>query len=112
MQSPTLTPYWFTPKSEKKKNNPTRFKITPLTASRMYEVLDDCESINGDPRPKKAAREILWEDGIVDWENLKQDKITVPFTSNNFDAIPFIWLTELTNEIFVKSTLSGKEIKN
>ncbi len=112
MQASNLTPYWFKPKAENKKKAPTRFKIKPLSAALMFEVLDDCDLIDGNPRPKKRAREALWENGIVDWENLKSKDESIPFSPENFDRIPFVWLQELTNEIFTASSLNGLERKN
>jgi len=107
-----LTAFWFTPDSEKRKKKPTRFKIKPLSAAKFYEVADDCELVSGNPRPNKTARELLWIEGIVDWENFKDGKEVVPFSSDNFELIPFVTLQELTREIFTVSSLSGAEIKN
>ncbi len=107
-----IAPTWYTPESEKDSDDPTRFKIRPLTPPERESVteLDDDGSFN---IPPKNFGQVL-RLGVVDWENFNDAETGKPikFSYTNHWRIPWEIRLELAGQILISSQLSGDEEKN
>lgn len=111
-----ITPFWYTPDSEKNKENPTRFHLKPLNGVEMFEVRSRIKMEDGQYVASADCARAVLRSGIVGWENFEgadgQVKFDVVDRARNLDHIPFKLVAELFSAIINRSTLSETERKN
>jgi hypothetical protein len=110
-----LTPEWYTPKTEEGKDNPTRFKIRPLSGVEAMD-LELFRDVDGNTRiTGRSARTIL-RHGLIDWENFGTDAEKVVFKTGNPDEniarLPNEIADELVAEVFRRTVLMEADRKN
>ncbi len=103
-----IAPYWYTPVSEEgNEEDPTRFKIKPLTPEQMDEVMHgakmDGESMSLSAIGVKRALRV----SVIDWENFD-----CKFTSSNISKIPWEVRQDLVGEIINGSLMDEDDEKN
>ncbi len=103
-----IAPEWFAPKQDDEEN-PTRFKIKPLSGIEHLEVLSNCDGYLLTGKGITAAL----KSGVVDWENFNDvDGNEIEFSFSKFGLIPALVVNELADRIMELSTLRDKERKN
>lgn len=112
----SIADFWYTPKSEEGKENPTRFKLRGLTP---IEFLELGEYITSDESGNvilhgRAIRKLL-SYGLKGWENFRDNDGLVTFRRDsinaNIDRIPFDALQEMGYKIFGASQLTAEDKK-
>jgi len=108
-----IEPEWYTPESEINEDEPTRFKIKPLTGERLDQVMQG--STGGELTSNGKSYAIAY--GLVDWENFKvrtdNDKvIDKKFSLNDTNLIPYDVRRELAFKIADISNLTSDNEKN
>lgn len=103
---------WYTPGSEEGEENPTRFKLKPLTPPQLESVMD-LSATGNISIPLKNYGEVL-KMGLVDWENFNDPEMDQPIKAGitNHHRIPSTIRIELGAEIISRSSLSGDQGKN
>jgi len=110
-----LTPDWFTPKAEEGKDNPTRFRIRPLSGVESMD-LELYKDVEGNTRiTGRSARTIL-RHGLIGWENFGTDAERVDFKpgnpDENIDRLAQEIADDVVAEIFRRTVMMEAERKN
>jgi hypothetical protein len=110
-----LTPDWYTPKAEEGKDNPTRFRIKPLSGVEAMD-LELFQDVEGNTRISGRSARTILRHGLSDWENFGTDTEKVPFKGGNPDEniarLPTGIADELVAEIFRRTVMMENERKN
>lgn len=110
IDSNKLTPSWYTPESERGEENPTRFKLRPLTPPEKESVT---VFENGELSIPPRNFSQLLRMGVVDWEHFEDEKGNeLECIPSNHSRITSDLRFELATEIIIRSELSGSERKN
>lgn len=106
-------PEWYTPPSEEKSDNPTRFLLKPLSGIEHYEASQHCEARYNDAGelsdvliPAKAAK-IAIRHAIIDVENLAGYDPDTPLV----EQLPAPVIRNLASAIFARCVLDTEEKK-
>lgn len=116
MKSLEITPFWFTPKSEEGKPQPTRFQLKPLTGLEIADV--NAGTVIEEDRVRYTGRAFrtALQHGLLGWENmLEPNGKVVPFTGNkqdNFSRLRFDIVMQLFDEIMLNSEIKEEAEKN
>ena len=105
-----LVPEWFTPDSEKEKDDAARFKVKPLDSKQMVEIQMFHRDSGGiSPEGLYRAMEI----SILEWENvLGVNAKPLKCTRHNVKAIPIEIIAEVGAHAISISFLSEDDEKN
>lgn len=109
-----VTPKWFTPLTEEKKENPKKFKVGPLNSVQLWEVnthfkMIDSEHIGLSFEGQKLALKY----GLLDWENVKdEDGKDAKCNQANWHLVDSWCLNFAAKEILSLSELADAERKN
>ena len=105
---------WYTPASEKDSEKPARFKLKPLDGMQYVELCGEAKfTESGGMVPTRKATEIALKAALVDWENIDEaNDRPLKFSPHNFKHLPAEILSELVNEILIRSTLTEDDSKN
>lgn len=110
-----ITPFWYTPESEKDKEGPTRFHLKPLDGVEMFEVKSRVKFEDGNlVIPAGCARSVL-QASMLGWENFIDGTGPIEFSANravNIKRIPVEMVDELFNAILNCSAVSETARKN
>lgn len=109
-----LDPVWYIPRIEVGQENPTRFRIRGLDGQAMGYVAPEfivdehhnIKNITG------KGIDLALTYGLVDWENVANDKGDVKFNRARFGLLPYDIRSELAVEIVKLSAPSEDERKN
>lgn len=116
MQANALTAWWLTPESEKGQKKPTRFRLKPLSGEVALEVCENSEMTEQGIKPNATGRRIIWEHGLIGWEQFKKGKTNLKFQDFDFDErlelIPAPVLLEIANDVFQQSMMTVEQRKN
>lgn len=106
-------PTWYTPKSEQGQDNPTRFRIRGLDGQQKSYVAAEFQTDDHGVM-KNLARgiDLALQYGLLDWENLANDKGPVKFSPANFRLLPAELREELALEIWNLSAPTEDARKN
>lgn len=111
-----ITPFWYTPDSEKNKENPTRFHLKPLNGVEMFEVRSRIRLEDGQYVTTADCARTVLRAGLLGWDNFDCASGPVPFDAadraRNVEHIPFALVAELFSEIVNRSALSETARKN
>jgi len=104
---------WYVPLSEKEKDRPCRFKIRPLTGEELENALYKHEfSKSGGLMIHPDGIKSALSNGILDWENVCDDRGEVTFSRLSIRLLPYEIRAELASEIINMSFMSEEEEKN
>lgn len=110
-----LTPEWYTPRAEVAQQNPTRFRIKPLSGVEAMD-LELFKDVEGNTRISGRSAKTILRHGLSDWENFGTDTETIPFKAGNPDEniarLSTDIADELVAEIFRRTVLQETERKN
>jgi len=108
-----FAPYWYTPKSQIKDPDPTRFKVHKLNGEQMGNVRPEL-SFNalGDMDITGRGLTLTLIYGLDDWENFCDDQGPVKAVLENHCLIHVADRVELATEIIKASTLGEESRKN
>lgn len=105
-----VAPVWYTPEAEKDEDNPTRFKLRPLTPSESEACMN---AKPGELVFPPSVRSKIIQHGLVDWENVPDGNGgLIECIPMNYDEISIELRGELSGEIISMSILSEEERKN
>lgn len=111
-----ITPFWYTPDSEKNKENPTRFHLKPLNGVEMFEVRSRIRLEDGQYVTTADCARTVLRAGLLGWENFCDGAGPVVFDvadrARNVERIPFELVTDLFSAIVNRSTLAETVRKN
>lgn len=112
--SEPITPFWYTPKNEEGKENPTQFHLKPLTGVEMFEAEMHVE--DGDLKATAKGARAALRLGLLDWKNFSDSSGPVLFDKNDKDAnlsrLPYGLAADLFRAIFEHSILTEAARKN
>lgn len=109
-----MEPEWYTPQSEEGQENPTRFRLRGMDGDAMGYIAPEFV-IDDHGRVKNLTGKgiaLALNYGLVDWENLSNDKGQVKFNRSNFRLLPYDLRAELASQIIILSAPSEDERKN
>lgn len=105
-----IAPSWYTPEAERGSNNPTRFKLRPLTPPEMESVFEQVGDGFGVP-PKNYSTVLKL--GITDWETFDDENgKALKCSPVNHQRIPAAIRFELAVEILGMSQMDEEELGN
>lgn len=109
-----MEPQWYTPASEAGQENPTRFRVKGLDGETMGYIAPEF-IVDDHGRVKSLTGkgiELALNYGLVDWENLSNDKGAVKFGRHSFRLLPYDMRAELASQIVILSSPTEDERKN
>ncbi len=110
-----IAPSWYVLEEERDKENPTRFKVEPLTSLQYLELTPEGRlDGNGNMILSGLGMRIALDYGLVDWENFNDAQgNAVPFVSGDqkFNYLSPNNLAELVGHIMEISSASDQEKK-
>ena len=113
---PTISPFWYTPKSEEGLPNPTRFLLKPLNGIELQDA-ELYKDASGQWRAPARSVELVLGHGLKDWEgvvNAEGEKVN--FNKFNqresLNSLSSEIVAELFAEILIKSQVSEEQRKN
>ena len=110
-----LVPEWYTPEEEKEDPNPTEFLIRPLSGVERADVEFRHDELHGASMTERGARVCL-KHGLRGWKNFQDSEGPVKFNDinpeENMRRLPLSLVTELAFQIWHKSHLNERALKN
>lgn len=110
-----MVPIWWTPESEAKSENPTRFRIKPLTGIQRIEVNTDTKMTGRGLVISAAGIRTALRYGLVGWENFNNADGPVVFSfdvDENLAVLPEGVILKLVDRILTASSVSEEAKKN
>lgn len=107
---PQLLTIDYIPKDDRDSEQPTKFKLQPLSGTQFMEVL--CE-IDAEGHYTAKGLLLALKYGLCGWDNFcESNGGAIPFAPVNFGKIPPMIVHEVALEIINRSSLGEKERKN
>lgn len=109
-----FAPFWYTPRGDVGRENPTRFKIRGLDGNELGYVSPELR-IDEAKRMVTGASgrglELALQYGLLDWENFANDTGPVAYAPANFGLIAFELRSELFWRILAASHIAEEQKK-
>ena len=108
-----LSEFWYTPEEEEGDENPTRFKLKPLSQFDLMEVfMEGHWSDDGVFIANHRGCVIMLRKGLRDWEEFfDHNGEPIKFTRSNQNLIPAPVLIKIANKIMNGSIVTDDEKK-
>lgn len=109
-----FAPFWYVPRAEQGRENPTRFKIRGLDGAEFGYITPE---LTVDPALRSVVQvsgkgvDLALQSGLVDWENFSNDAGPVAFAVANFGLVPYEVRGELFWKILAASQVQAEEKK-
>lgn len=108
-----ISPYWYIPESQKKEEQPARFKLAPLTQMALIDAMEDSFTDNdGKTRITGRGVRVALKAGLLEWENVTIGGEKLPCIGTNFEKLPSPLLRELSNKLILDAMFGEQEAKN
>jgi len=108
-----IAPSWYVLEDERDDEQPTRFKVQPLSSIQYLELTSEAEEDKqGDMSLTGRGLIMAAKYGLVGWENFYDERgKPVKFSPHNIAMVPPLALAELAGEILTISSPDDAEKK-
>ena len=108
-----ITPYWYTPETEKEESNPARFRLVPLNSEQLDQAMEGAKiEDNGLSRLTPTGIRSALVAGISEWENVESESGALPCIPANHKYLPWVLRLSLASEIVNSAMLREGDLKN